>query len=159
MEPEDLDVLYEIENDRELWDVGCTNVPYSRFALHNYIADCVNDIYTDKQLRLMIEDGEDDVVGIIDMMNFDPRHQRAELGVVIKSKFRHKGFASSAVLRIIDYARNILHLHQVYVFVDAGNEDSIGLFSSLGFKQKATLNEWLFMDGKYHDAILMQYFL
>ena len=34
LEPEDLDELYQIENDRRLWDVGLTNVPYSRFALH-----------------------------------------------------------------------------------------------------------------------------
>ena len=30
MEPEDLDVLYEIENDAEMWHVGAVNVPYSR---------------------------------------------------------------------------------------------------------------------------------
>ena len=28
MEPEDIDLLYRIENDRSLWDVGSTNVPY-----------------------------------------------------------------------------------------------------------------------------------
>ena len=30
LEPEDLDMLYQIENNRELWSVGVTNVPYSR---------------------------------------------------------------------------------------------------------------------------------
>ena len=30
LEPEDLDVLYSIENDIELWSVGYTTVPYSR---------------------------------------------------------------------------------------------------------------------------------
>lgn len=38
LEPEDLDMLYEIENDRSLWNVGATNVPYSRYTLHDYIA-------------------------------------------------------------------------------------------------------------------------
>mgnify|MGYP001790053284 CR=1 FL=1 len=55
MEPEDLDMLYHIENDRSLWNVSATNVPYSRYALHNYIADAKNDIYIDGQLRMMIE--------------------------------------------------------------------------------------------------------
>ena len=27
LEPEDLDVLYGIENDHSLWSVGATNVP------------------------------------------------------------------------------------------------------------------------------------
>ena len=30
IEPEDLDLLYLIENDTRLWNVGTTNVPYSR---------------------------------------------------------------------------------------------------------------------------------
>ena len=34
MEPEDLDTLYTIENDKSMWDVGTTNVPYSKFVLH-----------------------------------------------------------------------------------------------------------------------------
>lgn len=159
MEPEDLDILYKIENDRALWDVGCTNVPYSRYALHNYIADCANDIYTDKQLRLMIENEGGEDVGIIDMMNFDPRHLRAEVGVVIMSRFRRKGYASSAVVQLLDYATNTLHLHQLYVFVDAENKASINLFSSVGFKKTATLSQWLYKGSGYHDAILMQYFL
>ena len=34
LEPEDLDALYAIENDTEIWDVGHTNVPYSKYAVH-----------------------------------------------------------------------------------------------------------------------------
>ena len=32
IEPEDLDLLYQIENNTELWQVGATNVPYSRYT-------------------------------------------------------------------------------------------------------------------------------
>lgn len=159
MEPEDLDVLYRIENDRDLWNVGCTNVPYSRFCLHNYIADSRNDIYTDKQLRLMIENNEGEVVGIIDLINFEPRHQRAELGIIIVNKFRRQGYASAAIRKIESYSRSILHIHQLYAFIEVGNKASIGLFSSLGFRQSSTLVDWLYNEGKYSDAILMQYFL
>ena len=45
IEPEDLDLLYQIENDRSLWNVGATNVPYSRYTLHDYIATSNDDIY------------------------------------------------------------------------------------------------------------------
>ena len=52
MEPEDLDFLYAMENDKEVWDVGCTNVPYSRYVLHDYIANASNDIYADGHYAL-----------------------------------------------------------------------------------------------------------
>ena len=159
LEPEDLDILYRIENDTTLWDAGCTNVPYSRYTLHNYIADSTNDIYTDKQLRLMIENAEGEDVGIIDMMNFDPRHQRAEVGVVVMRRFRRRGYATAAVKELLGYALKTLNLHQLYVFVDSNNVGSNRLFSSVGFSKTAVLSQWLRIGKDYHDALLLQYFL
>ena len=37
VEPEDLDVMYEMENDPAMWDVSSFTVPYSRFVLRQYI--------------------------------------------------------------------------------------------------------------------------
>ena len=91
LEPEDLELLYGIENDDVLWRVGTTNVPYSRYVLRDYIANTRSDIYADRQLRLMIERSDGQVVGIIDLVNFDPRHQRAEVGVVILADHRRQG--------------------------------------------------------------------
>ena len=67
MEPEDLDWLYRIENNPDLWTVGATNVPYSRYALHDYIANSSNDIYSDRQVRFIIENYKGNVVGIVDL--------------------------------------------------------------------------------------------
>lgn len=49
MEPDDLDLLYKVENDQELWEVGATNVPYSKALLRDFIMNATGDIYTDKQ--------------------------------------------------------------------------------------------------------------
>ena len=38
MEPEDLEVLYTLENDTTLWDISSVNVPYSRYVLQQFIA-------------------------------------------------------------------------------------------------------------------------
>ena len=70
MEPEDLDVLYTIENDDKLWTVGSTNVPYSRYALYEYVANTSGDIYADRQVRLMVCNEQEEVVGIVDLMDF-----------------------------------------------------------------------------------------
>lgn len=159
MEPEDLDLLYEIENNRELWNIGATNVPYSRYALHTYLAQTQNNIYADEQVRLMIENSERQTVGIIDLTAFDPRHQRAELGIVIQNAFRGKGYATAAVQEMLNYCRDMLHLHQLFAFVATDNNESLALFTHLGFQRGATLKDWLYRSGRYHDAVLMQFFL
>lgn len=159
MEPEDLDVLYRIENDRDVWDVGENNVPYSRYILHDYIANASADIYADKQVRMVVENEEGLLVGVADVVNFCPSHARAEVSIVICREHRKKGYARAAIRQIMEYALRTLHLHQLYAVVREDNMPSLNLFSSLGFKSKMVLEDWLF-DGKdYHNAVVMQFFL
>ena len=40
IEPEDLDLLYQIENNQQLWHVGATNVPYSRYTISMLTVRC-----------------------------------------------------------------------------------------------------------------------
>ena len=158
MEPEDLDVLYQIENDPGTWCVGVVNVPYSRYLLHDYIANATGDIYADKQVRLMIENVEGTCVGMVDLVNFDPRHSRAEVGVVIQERYRRRGYATEALRLALDYAREVVYLHQVYGVVSVENEVSLKLFRSLGFEDGVILKDWLYANDTYRDAYLLQYF-
>ncbi|MBP5711752.1 MAG: GNAT family N-acetyltransferase [Prevotella sp.] len=159
MEPEDLDMLYQIENDSSIWHVGTNNVPYSRYALHDYIAHASGDIYTDKEVRLMIDNENNETVGIVDLVNFSPQHQRAEIGIVIKDGCRNLGYAIAAIRKIMSYAHDIVHLHQLYAVVEVSNEISLSLFESLGFSQGIRLKEWTFNGTTYTDAVMMQKFL
>lgn len=159
IEPEDLDLLYRIENDTRLWNVGTTNVPYSRYTLHDYIATSSDDIYADRQVRLVVEDDEGQTVGLCDLVHFEPQHQRAETGIVILDACRRQGYASAALAELCRYALNILHLHQLYALVEETNQAALSLFRKAGFEQQAQLKDWLFDGRNYHDAVLMQSFL
>ena len=79
MEPEDIDALYDMENDLRHWDVSDTQMPFSRYTMEQYVLSCANqDIYTLKQVRLMIcENGSGTAVGCIDLYDYQPQHQRA----------------------------------------------------------------------------------
>ena len=159
MEPEDLDLLYQIENDPSIWHVGTNNVPYSRYVLHDYIAHASGDIYTDMEVRMMIDNEQGETVGIVDLVNFSPQHQRAEIGIVIKDGCRNLGYANAAIRKIMSYAHDVVHLHQLYAIVEATNEISLNLFESLGFSRSICLKEWTFNGNTYVDAIVIQKFL
>lgn len=159
IEPEDLDTLYTVENDTETWGVGVTNVPYSRYILHDYIASNSGDIYTDRQVRLMMENEAGETVGIIDITNFDPQHRRAEIGVIVKREYRRKGYATAALTETMRYSLNILHLHQLFAVIGKENVASLELFQKMGFEHKSELSDWFFDGKKYSDAILFQFFL
>ena len=159
LEPEDLDFLYSLENDPEYWDVGNTNVPYSHFSLTNYIMGSTSDIYGDKQMRLVIENEGKEAVGLLDLFNFDPKHRRAEVGIAVVRKERGRGLGHAALLKAVDYARQVLHLRQLYAFANADNSKSVQLFCGAGFQQGARLKQWFYDGDGYQDAIVMQLLL
>lgn len=158
MEPEDVDLLFDVENERPAWVVGVSNVPYSRYTLQEFVALSTNDIYSDKQVRLMADNELGETVGIADLVNFSPTHMRAEVGILISKPFRRRGYGVSVLCELVSYAFEILHLHQLYACVDAQNEASVRTFEKAQFLKNSVLKDWLY-DGKgYRDAFLMQFF-
>lgn len=139
MEPEDLNFLYEVENDECLWHTTITNVPYSRYALTNFIANSIGDIFTDRQVRLMVDNAYHETVGMVDLVNFEPQHLRAELGVIIRPSCQGRGYAQAAVSHVIDYAKKVIHLHQLYAIVSVENNTCLNALQICGFEKRVVL--------------------
>lgn len=157
-EPEDLDILYQWENDTSLWESGDTFAPFSRYILHEYLKTAKEDIYRAKQLRLMISRKSDaETVGMIDFTDFDPQNRRSNVGILIFPDFRQKGYAQEALKLMINYGFRKLHLHQLYAYINESNSVSIKLFSGCGFKHTATLQDWINKyENNYENVIVMQ---
>ena len=66
LEPQDLEFLYEIENDPLVWEISGTTTPYSKHILKQYLNNAHKDIFEVKQLRLVICDIEAKPIGLID---------------------------------------------------------------------------------------------
>ena len=99
-EPEDLEVMFRFENATDVWEMSNTTGPYSRFQLKQYIEQTQNDLFADRQLRLMIENGNRQVVGIVDLCSFDPLHNRAAVeNLPSRRLFAACGYKESAVLK------------------------------------------------------------
>ncbi|MGQ8335862.1 GNAT family N-acetyltransferase [Sunxiuqinia sp. A32] len=157
LEPEDLELLYQWENDPAIWKVSNTLVPFSRYILKQYIAESHRDIFEAKQMRLIIEDENAKVVGAIDLFDFDPMHQRAGIGILIyEQEDQGKGLAFDSLQLIIQYARNILGLHQLYANITIDNMASIHLFEKANFKLVGTKKDWIKSADGWLDERLYQ---
>lgn len=157
VEPEDLDLMYEMENAPDLWFVSSTFEPYSRHTLREYILSSQNDVFADKQLRLIIVRKSDQVsLGTIDLDSFDPLHRRANVGIALRKEYRGNGYAQRAIKIIINYALQFLHLHQLIASVPVNNKESMALFTRCGFVEKMVLSDWLITPEGYQDVALFQ---
>ena len=143
LEPSDADILYRWENNQSLWEVSCTQTPFSKFVLEDFVNTTHQDIYTNKQLRLMIcKTTTKETVGIIDLFDFEPQHARCGLGIYVHDNFRGNGFALECITLIALYAFKTLHLKQIYVHVNQSNSASLALFEKAGFEKSGLKKAW-----------------
>lgn len=159
LEPSDIDILYAWENDTENWVVSNTQTPYSRFVLEQYLASVHQDIYSVKQLRLIICDLAKRPLGTIDLFDFDPNNQRAGIGILIAEKSdRNKGYASEALEILIQYGFAVLNLRQLYCNITSDNQTSIKLFEKHGFDIVGNKKQWIREGNLFKDELILQKF-
>lgn len=158
LEPEDLELLYEWENNESYWSISNTISPFSKYTLKRYLENSHKNIYESGQLRLMIEYIKEKItIGTIDIFDFDPFHRRAGLGILIANEaYRRKGFGSMALAGLIAYCFDTLQLHQLYCNILANNIESMDMFKKLGFVQTGIKKEWIKTTDGYLDEYLFQ---
>jgi diamine N-acetyltransferase len=158
LEPEDLELLYEWENNNAYWMISNTITPFSKFTLKRYLKNSHKNIYETGQLRLMIELLADkQTIGTIDLFDFDPFHKRAGLGILIADEAqRRKGYGSMALKCLIEYCFTTLQLHQLYCNILANNCESMDLFTKLGFVRIGIKKEWIKIAGGFLDEYMFQ---
>jgi diamine N-acetyltransferase len=162
LEPEDLEILYQWENDPDIWQAGHTLTPFSRYVLKQYLENSHLDIYQTKQLRFIIElidqsgNGKRPI-GTIDLFDFEPFHNRAGVGILIASEDdRKKGYGSHALKQLIDYCFSTLCLHQLFCNIETNNKASLELFKKQGFEIAGMKKDWNKTSDGYADEYLLQ---
>ncbi len=158
LEPNDLEFVYAMENDQSMWEVSNTQTPYSRFLIKQYLENAHQDIYEAKQLRLAIcQDQDFPAIGLIDLFDFDPKNNRAGVGIVIQGQEnRNQNIGSEALELLLKYSFYHLNLHQLYANISTENSASIALFSKFGFQKIGIKKDWVLVHGSYQDEAIFQ---
>ena len=158
LEPTDLDFLFQLENNEEVWEVSNTTSPFSKFVLTQYLENSHKDIYEAKQLRLVICVSESNrAIGCIDLFDFEPKHKRVGVGILITSEEnKQKGFASEALQLMSNYVFQHLELHQIYAGITEDNIASIKLFEKAGFIKTGIKKDWISSKGIFKNELQYQ---
>ena len=141
LEPEDLQLVYEIENDPALWQWGANSVPLSRYTVRQYLAEQHSDIF--QVLESVMRESIHQPVGIADLVDFEPRHRRAEVGIVVLAAYQRRGVAAQALRLLEQYATDTLHLSLLYAYVAEQNTPAQQLFRAVGYEACALIPRWI----------------
>ncbi|MGI9531290.1 GNAT family N-acetyltransferase, partial [Lutimonas sp.] len=125
--------------------------------LREYLKNAHQDIYEAKQLRLVITSVTDhSIVGMIDLFDFNPQHERAGIGILILNKYQEQGYASSALNLFLNYTFQHLDLKQLYANIPVDNEKSLNLFRKMNFKDIGIKKSWMKTNGNFKDVVMLQ---
>ena len=159
IEPEDIEVLYDWENNTDIWLMSSTIAPISKDVLRKYIENNQYDIYAIRQLRLMIDakDLDFETVGAIDLYDFDPNNRRAGVGVFVAPKYSKNGYAAKALGCIKNYTRDVLFLRQIYAEISQSNTPSLSLFKNAGFVISGEKIDWIRTPEGFENQYVLQF--
>lgn len=109
----------------------------------------------DPHTRSFILTNGEESLGLIQLIDIHYVHRKAEFAIMIDPKQQGKGYSSIATRLAMDYAFKTLNLHKLYLYVDEINEKAIHVYEKCGYQTVATLPEEFFVDGSYHNVIVM----
>jgi diamine N-acetyltransferase len=157
LEPSDVELLYQWENDPEIWKISQTLTPYSKYTLKQFVDSAQEDIFSAKQLRFMINlMHTKETVGILDIFDIDFLNSRAGMGVLIDKNYRDQEIGTEAVMLALEYLFNTLHLHQIYCDVLNNDLISMKLFTKCGFSVVGVKKDWKKTQDGFEDVVMLQ---
>lgn len=83
------------------------------------------------------------------------RHRATIRSMYVAPSARGRGVAAALLDHALAAADAMAGVWQVVLVVTAGNEPALALYRSRGFTPYGTLPSSLFVDGRYHDDVLM----
>jgi diamine N-acetyltransferase len=94
-------------------------------------------------------------VGLVELVEIDHVHRRAEFQIIVAPEHQGKGIASRATRLAMDYGFSVLNLYKIYLIVDKENEKALKIYTKCGFQVEGELIHEFFINGKYRDVTRM----
>ena len=157
LERSDLHFVHVLNNNRSVMGYWFEE-PYESFVeLEELYRKHIHD---QSERRFIVEhasvdDHSHERVGLVELVEIDHLHRRAEFLIMISPDFQSRGFAKAATRSAINYAFRVLNLYKLYLLVDIDNAAAIKVYEGAGFKREGVLVDEFFSDGRYRSVIRM----
>jgi RimJ/RimL family protein N-acetyltransferase len=155
---------WEVEDAKSLyaaqWDSEAVRVlepgiqpPMSLAQIRDWIARDATESHPNV-LRLVIESSAGEVVGWINLRDWQNPAGTFTFAVRVYGPHQRQGYAREAVAIVLRYAFDELRCQKANSVTIAGNAASIELHRALGFVEEGRRRRNVYTDGQYGDEVL-----
>lgn len=151
LEREDLRFVHQLDNNANVMRYWFEE-PYEAFV---ELADLYDKHIHDQSERRFVVEHDKNKAGLVELVEINHVHRRAEFQIIIAPNFQGKGLATKAIRLALDYGFSVLNLYKLYLIVDEENSKAIHLYEKLGFEKEGILHHEFFINGKYRNTLRM----
>jgi len=152
LEREDLRFVHKLDNNSHIMRYWFEE-PYEAYVELVQIYD--RHVHDQTERRFILESDAAEMVGLVELVEINHIHRRAEFQIIVAPHAQGKGYAASATLLAIEYAFHVLNLYKLCLYVDAENVKAIHIYEKCGFVKECELKSEFFVNGEYRDAVRM----
>ena len=114
--------------------------------------------YTRGEYQFAVEARTGELIGRCGLIRVDWKNRIGELGIMIASRWRGRGYGTDAVAVLADFCFKEMGLHKLKVSVFDFNEAALRCYEKNGFEREGVLARELYRDGAWHGVVLMAKF-
>lgn len=151
LEREDLYFVHQMDNNASVMRYWFEE-PYEAFV---ELSDLYDKHIHDQSERRFILEHNGHKSGVVELVEINHVHRRAEFQIIIAPAHQGKGLASKAVKLAMDYSFSVLNLYKLYLIVDQENAKAIHIYRKLGFEEEGVLKHEFFINGEYRNTVRM----
>jgi RimJ/RimL family protein N-acetyltransferase len=101
------------------------------------------------------EENNEILIGNCDI-NVDWKNRVGNCGIVIGEKeYLEKGYGTESMNLLVDYGFTTLNLNRIELEAHSFNTRALKLYTKVGFKKEGTRRQAIFINGEYHDSIVL----
>ncbi|WP_174614415.1 GNAT family N-acetyltransferase [Virgibacillus ihumii] len=154
IEKTDLEFLHKLNNDPDVMKFWFEE-PYMSMEK---LKEAYEKSQNSTQHRQFILALDNEKIGYVGLFGIESRHRHAEFGIMIDPSYQGNGYAGKSTNLALEYGFNQLNLNKIILYVAKKNEKAVHIYEKAGFQIEGDLKEHFFVDGSYHDAVLMSIF-
>lgn len=111
--------------------------------------------YTRGEFQFAVETLDGELVGRCGILRVDWKNSVAELGIMIGTTNRGRGFGTDAMRVLCRFCFEEMNLHKLKLSVIVFNAPAIRCYEKCGFEREGVLKSEVFREGKYHDVVML----
>lgn len=153
----DVNNLYEMRRDAQMNEYIDVKPDENITETKEYIDKMNRGIDNNKWIIWAIELKQSEkIIGTISIWNINTEQTGAELGYGIMPDYQGKGFMKEALLRVVQYAFDIMSLKYLDAYTEENNLKSIRLLKRCDFKEVNKIKEEGYFNSRVYNMIVFR---